>query len=121
MHKQTKATAIPADIKARVARRDCSGGQIATCIICGAPGGPHCHVVRRSQGGMGVEENIVALCGPCHYAFDEGYGIKRLEPLGFRSQQEIKEYIYADMESHYPGWTPADVTYHNWGPQRRAE
>lgn len=58
MHRQTRATSIPVKVKAAVAERDCTNGP-ATCILCGAPGGPHCHVVRRSQGGMGVEENIV--------------------------------------------------------------
>ena len=68
MHRQTKMTDIPARVKAAVAARDCTQGP-ATCILCGAPGGPHCHVVRRSQGGMGVVENIVTLCGPCHYVY----------------------------------------------------
>lgn len=52
MHRETKATAIPASVKAAVALRDCANGP-ATCIICGEPGMPCCHVVRRSQGGRG--------------------------------------------------------------------
>lgn len=115
MHSETKKTAIPASVKAAVARRDCSSGQIATCIICGAPGGPWCHVVRRSQGGRGdTERNIVTLCSQCHYAFDEGLFLKRLDPLGFHSQQDIKDYIYNYMEGHYPGWRPESVTYHKF-------
>lgn len=114
MHKETKRTAIPVRVKAAVEARDCTNGP-ATCIICGAPGGPHCHVVRRSQGGRGdTPENIVTLCNRCHYAFDEGLFLKELEPLGFHTQQEIKEHIYAYMEGHYPGWTPDIVKYHKW-------
>lgn len=116
MHQQTKATAIPARIKAAVARRDCSGGQISTCIICGAPGAPVAHVVRRSQGGRGdTERNIVTLCYQCHYSFDEGMFIKgRLDKIGLKSQQDIKHYIYSYMEGQYPGWTPESVKYHKW-------
>lgn len=117
MHRQTKATAIPAAVKADVALRDCSGGQISTCIICGAPGAPVAHVVRRSQGGRGdTEKNIVTLCGKCHYSLDEGLYIKgRLEKLGLHTQQEVKEYVYDYMRGHYPDWTPEIVKYYKWG------
>ena len=63
---------------------------------------------------MGIEQNIVMLCDRCHYAFDEGLYMRSMEPLGFHSRQEIKEFIYAYMERHYPGWTPESVTYHKW-------
>lgn len=113
MHRQTELTRIRASVKAAVARRDCANGP-ATCILCGAPGGPHCHVVRRSQGGMGVVENIVTLCGPCHYAFDEGIGLERLRPLGFETRQDIEDYIIGYLKSFYPDWTRESVTYHKW-------
>lgn len=120
MHRETKATAIPASVKAGIALRDCSGGHPATCIICGAPGGPCCHVVRRSQGGRGdTERNIVTLCSRCHYAFDEGLFVKELGPLGFRSRQDIKDFIYAYMEGHYPGWTPESVRYHKYEQEEK--
>lgn len=115
MHRQTKATSIPATVKAAVSRRDCSGGRPSTCIICGAPGGPHCHVIRRSQGGRGdTERNIVTLCGPCHRSFDEGENLARLEPLGFHSQQEVKEYIYDYLRGIYKDWSPESVKYKKW-------
>lgn len=109
MHSETKATKIPKRIKDAVRKRD--GGR---CILCGRPGEPHCHVVRRSAGGMGVEENIVTLCDRCHYAFDKGLYMKEMEPLGFRSRAEIKKFIYEYMEERYPGWTPEKVTYRKW-------
>lgn len=114
MHELTKATSIPAKVKAAVAARDCKNGP-ATCIICGAPGGPHCHIVRRSQGGMGVEQNVVSLCGSCHYAFDEGIGLSRLRPLGFETRQDIEDYIIDYIKGFYPDWTPESVTYRKWG------
>ena len=110
MHRQTKATAIPAKVKAAVAARDCMNGP-ATCIICGAPGSPCCHIVRRSQGGIGVEENIVTLCSPCHYAFDEGIGMARLKPLGLNSQKDVRDYIVSYIKGFYPDWTEESVKY----------
>ena len=113
MHRMTKMTAIPAKVKAIVAQRDCAHGP-ATCIICGAPGGPHCHIVRRSQGGMGVEQNIVTLCNPCHYALDEGAFMDRLRPLGLDTQKKVREYVIDYIKGFYPDWTPESVTYHKW-------
>ena len=113
MHRQTKHTSIPARVKAAVAARDSTNGP-ATCIICGAPGAPCCHVVRRSQGGMGVEENIVSLCGPCHYAFDEGIGLSRLRPFGFENRKDIEDHIVGYLKGFYPDWTPERVTYKKW-------
>lgn len=109
MHKETKATAIPKRVKDAVRARD--GG---FCILCGRPGDPHCHVVRRSAGGMGIEQNIVTLCPRCHYALDEGLYIRELAPFGFHSRAEIKKFIYKYMETVYPGWTPEKVTYRKW-------
>ena len=101
MHRQTKMTDIPARVKAAVAARDCTHGP-ATCILCGAPGG------------MGVVENIVTLCGPCHYAFDEGLFMDRLRPLGFHSQADIRAYIINYLRGFYPDWTEEKVRYHKW-------
>lgn len=109
MHRETKATSISKYVKDVVRRRD--GG---LCILCGRPGNPHCHVVRRSAGGKGVAKNIVTLCDRCHYAFDEGLYMREMRPLGFHSRQDIKAYIYAYMEREYPGWTPESVIYKKW-------
>lgn len=109
MHKETRATSIPQSVKDIVFKRD---GQ--RCILCGGAGLPHCHVIRRSAGGLGVEQNIVTLCDRCHYAFDEGLDIKNVAPFGFQSRREIKEYIYTYMKDQYPGWSPDGVTYHKW-------
>lgn len=109
MHRETKATLIPGAVKRAVRKRD--GGR---CVICGRAGDPHCHVVRRSAGGMGVEQNIVTLCPRCHYAFDEGLWIKDLEPLGMHSRKEVRDFLYSYMEHCYPGWSPESVTYRKW-------
>ena len=113
MHRQTIATSIQTKVKAAVALRDSAHGP-ATCIICGDPGGPHCHIVRRSQGGMGIEQNIVTLCGPCHYALDEGLFLNRLKPLGLHSQQDVRAYVIRYIKGFYPDWTEEKVRYHKW-------
>lgn len=36
-------------------------------------GAPNAHYIRRSRGGLGIEENIVTLCSECHHDFDNGF------------------------------------------------
>lgn len=115
MHRQTKATAILPAIKAAVALRDSAGGRPATCIVCGAPGAPVAHCVRRSQGGRGdTEQNIVTLCNECHMAHDDGLFMRRLRPLGFETQHEVQEYVKEYLRAQYPGWTEDSVKYHKY-------
>lgn len=96
MHKMTKATAIPKSVKDAVYARD--GGR---CILCGRNNGePVAHVIRRSQGGMGIEQNIVTLCPSCHRAFDEG-----------AQRAELYEHIVAYMIEKYPDWKREKVIY----------
>lgn len=109
MHRQTKATSIHPRTKGEVSKRD--GGR---CIICGAPGAPCAHVVRRSQGGMGTFQNIVTLCNECHYSLDEGLFLGRLKPLGLDSQAKIREFVINYLKGFYPDWTEESVKYKKW-------
>lgn len=63
--KRSKATDIPKQVKAEVWDRD--GG---LCIFCGRPGAPNAHVIPRSQGGLGIPDNIVTACAECHRRLD---------------------------------------------------
>lgn len=110
MHRQTKATSIPPEVKSAVYLRD-----HGLCIICGRPGLPVAHVVRRSAGGRGIEQNIITACNDCHFSLDEGLNIKRLNPLGFFTQEDLKQYVIEYMMKHYPGWTEESVKYHKYG------
>lgn len=75
------------------------------CILCGSPEAkPNAHIVRRSQGGMGVERNIVSLCPQCHYRLDEG-----------QESAALMERVIAYIKGFYPDWTPESVTYRKWG------
>lgn len=98
MHRETKATAIPASVKQTVYQRD--GGR---CIFCGKNGQPVAHIVRRSRGGMGIAENIITACPSCHREFDEG---KR----GAEMMEIAVEYI----KGFYPDWDEEKVKYKKW-------
>ncbi len=65
MNKRTKACAISKATKDAVFKRD--RGQ---CVLCGKPGLPEAHYIPRSKGGLGIEQNIVTLCRPCHDLMD---------------------------------------------------
>lgn len=107
MHLETKATAIPAKVKEAVHRRD-----KGRCVLCGVPGDPVAHVIRRSHGGMGSERNIVTLCPDCHRAYDEGTGLDRFGRGTTR--ESIGDYLTAYLKRFYPNWTPESVTYKKW-------
>lgn len=97
MLKMTNMTRIPPKVKEAVAARDRE-----TCVLCGRQGFPNAHVVRRSQGGMGIEQNIVCLCYYCHREFDEG-------------RPEARQHAYVQIVSHlkgfYPDWNREDMIY----------
>lgn len=96
MHKMTKATAISKATKDAVYKRD--GGH---CIICGSMyGQPNAHVVRRSRGGIGIEQNIVTLCPFCHREFDEG-----------RNRELYGNMIVGYLKEFYPDWDWKDMVY----------
>lgn len=99
MHRRTKALSIPAAVKREVWERD---GR--RCILCGSPdGAPNAHYVARSQGGLGVAENIVTLCPACHGRYDNGPGRRE-------TGAEIRAYL---MEK-YPGWDEGELTYRKY-------
>lgn len=95
MHHQTKAASIPEAVKKAVYARD--GG---LCILCGRQGNPWCHYISRACGGLGIEENIVTLCNPCHERFDHT-----------AARAVLREAIAAYLKSKYPNWDEAKLIY----------
>lgn len=74
--KRTKSLEIPMKVKKAVAKRDSFGGWTC-CIFCGKPAPTenplafsNAHYIARSQGGLGIEENILTLCPECHRQYD---------------------------------------------------
>lgn len=98
MHRQTKATKIPMSVKLEVGRRD-----NWSCIICQRPGLPEAHYIRRSQGGLGIEQNIVTLCRECHERFDNG-----------DKREEYGDIIGRYLKQHYPYFPDEGRYYDKW-------
>lgn len=95
MNARTKACAISRKVKEVVYKRD--RGQ---CVLCGKPGLPEAHYIPRSRGGLGIEQNIVTTCRPCHNELDQT--TKRQELLG-----RVREHL----DLWYPGFTDEQRTY----------
>lgn len=93
--KRTKALDISPEVKEAVYERD--GGR---CVLCGRPGAPNAHFVARSQGGLGIEENVVTLCIECHNRYDNG---------AFRAQTEAE--LEAYLRGLYPDWSREKLYY----------
>lgn len=94
--KMSKACDIPPRVKRKVWARD--GG---CCIICGNPSAmPNAHYIPRSQGGLGVDDNVVTLCMRCHHDYDNG---------GKRKEygQIIRDYL----AGIYPDWEEEKLIY----------
>ena len=97
--KRAKACDISKKVKDIVWERDNH-----QCIICGSfEAMPNSHFIRRSQGGLGIEENIVTMCQRCHREYDQGEGRRAIE-----AQTE------AYLRSKYPNWAKENLIYKKW-------
>jgi 5-methylcytosine-specific restriction endonuclease McrA len=77
MSKRSRACEISQKTKEIVWNRDNN-----RCIYCGKYVPMVCanaHFIKRSQGGLGIPENIVTLCPECHYQEDFGQDTKLYE------------------------------------------
>ncbi len=103
--KRAKATDISMKVKRAVFERD-----KGMCVVCHNRINvlPNAHILSRAKGGLGVETNIVTLCGnftlnKCHYKFDNGTREER---------KKIEEKITAYMKSIYgENWCKKDQKY----------
>lgn len=87
--KRAKACDISKKVKDLVWERD---GQ--RCIICGSRYAfPNSHFVRRSQGGLGIPENIVTMCNRCHMMWD-----------GYVDREAMDAFIENYLKERYPDW-----------------
>jgi 5-methylcytosine-specific restriction endonuclease McrA len=95
MKKRTKALQIPADVKRRVWERD------RYCVYCGSPNAaPVAHYIARSQGGLGIEENILTLCQNCHRRYDQS-----------GDRQKMRAFFREYLSSKYPEWNEENLHY----------
>ena len=98
---RTIATSIPKSVKEKVWERDnhqcifCHKNVPVECACC--------HEIRRSQGGMGIEENIFTACNECHKKHDEG-----------KNQLEMQEKAREYLASKYPNWEIENLIYNKY-------
>lgn len=98
MHRQTKFTRITKKTKETVYNRD-----RCRCVICGRYVPEECasaHLIARSHGGMGIEQNIVTLCHTCHNAYDNS-----------TERAWMRETLTEYMMNHYPDWDESKLIY----------
>lgn len=95
--KRAKACDIPKKVKNAVWERD--GHR---CIICYSPNAmPNSHVVRRSQGGLGIiEENVVTMCQRCHAMYDQ-----------YIDRAAMEARVESYLKSKYPNWDKKKLVY----------
>lgn len=99
MKKRTRALDIKSSVKRDVWERD---GHC--CILCGNPhAAPNAHYIPRSQGGLGIAENVVTLCFTCHNRYDHT-----------TERKTIREQIRAYLEGQYPDWDEQKLYYKKW-------
>ena len=98
MNRRTKALQIPMKVKKIVYDRD-----KGKCIWCGKRGDPVVHFIAKSQGGLGIEENIVCGCAYCHARYDQS------------DQRNAYRAIARDyLRSKYPDWDEEKLYYKKW-------
>ena len=97
-HKLTKATEIPMKVKRIVWKRDDH-----KCIFCGQTVPLNCansHVIKGSQLGRGIPENVVTACVECHdkYDFSNNSGIMKDKAIEY-------------LRKFYDNWCEEEIIY----------
>ena len=95
---RTKEVDIPQKVKEIVGERD-----NYTCIYCGGyfgKGIPNSHYIKRSAGGLGIEQNIVCHCVRCHREYDNG-----------PNPTPIRESMKRHLKRCYKDWNEEDLYY----------
>lgn len=106
MKRRTKELGIPREVKKAVAERDSAEGY-PCCIWCGTPAPTedrlafsNAHFIPRSQGGRGIEENILTLCPKCHKQYDHT-----------TARDGMRMYFRGYLRSNYPDWDETKLYY----------
>ena len=105
-HERTKALEIPIEVKRKVAERDSIDGH-PCCIWCGKPAPSsnplafsNAHFIPRSQGGLGIEQNVLTLDWECHLKYDQT-----------DMHGKMKEFFEDYLKTKYPDWDKSKLTY----------
>lgn len=96
MNMRTKSTSISQNTKKVVHNRD--GG---CCIFCGRPipiSMSNAHIIPRSAGGLGIEQNIISACFDCHRSLDQS--TKRTEMMWLVEAYMMTKYAEWDKNKY---------------------
>lgn len=103
--KRAKALDISQATKKKVFERD-----KGCCVICGNNYNvmPNSHYIKRSQNGLGIEQNIFTACtnfteNKCHMRYDQNK----------LSKDELNK-IIDNFKYHYPNWNEDDLIYRKY-------
>ena len=70
------------------------------CILCSNKAAmPNAHFISRAEGGLGIEQNIVTLCGDCHREYDQSTHRKAI-------REEIRQYL---ISKYGESWNENDL------------
>jgi len=96
MSKRSKACDISQTVKNKVWERDQH-----RCIICGSSYAfPNSHYIKRSHGGLGIEQNVVTMCLECHHQYDNGKSAIHYQAI-------VRDYL----KNKYDKWNEYDLRY----------
>ena len=103
MNKRTDALKISPKTKKIVSERDSVEGH-PCCIFCGSPyAKPEAHYIPRSQGGLGIPQNVGTVCRICHTDLDH------------TGKREKMLHLFKDyLKIHYPDWDEKNLIYKKW-------
>lgn len=102
MNKRTRKLDIPPKVKKEVFLRD-----EGKCVICGNDYNvmPNSHFIKRSQGGLGIKENVFTACtnftnNKCHERWEH-----------HKCSEQEKDKVIAHFKALYPDWNEQDLYY----------
>ena len=104
-HKRTKACEIGEKTKHIVFKRD-----DGLCIFCRRYGKPEAHIIPRSQGGLGVPQNIITVCRECHDKLDNSTAREKM----------LREAIIY-IKGFYPNWKREDFIFNKCAKDKGKE
>ncbi len=97
--KRSKACDISTKVRKEVLERD-----NYSCIICGANQRLQiAHYISRARSGLGIPQNLAAMCVSCHFSYDNG-----------KYHKEIGEAFEKHLKAQYEGWNEKDLIYKKW-------
>ena len=97
--RRSKASAIDFNTYSTVIERDNH-----SCIICSINFNLHCHhYIPRSQGGLGIPNNLVMLCNCCHNAIHTG-----------NKTINLKKYVHNYLKHQYGEFNIEDLKYNKY-------